>query len=233
MAPMTSELRPVAKYADARRRQVDGLTVHSGMAGPTEVHVVRAGVGPDFAGRVAQRAIGALQPDHVIVCGIAGGLHPDLSVGTVVVPRTVIDLRSGRRFETHPLGRLRQEGVLATADHLITDREVLEELTATGVWGLEMESSGVASVCEASSLPWTTVRAIGDRPDEGLTDESVMSLLRPDGTSDVLGAVLMLLRHPGRFRGMAHLARDSTRAASKAARVALRAVSETTLVEDK
>ena len=46
-----------------------------------------------------------------------------------------------------------------------------------------------------------------------------MSFLRPDGTSDVAAAVRLMMVHPSRIPGMVRLARDSSMAASKAARV--------------
>jgi hypothetical protein len=89
---------------------------------------------------------------------------------------------------------------------------------------MEMESSGVAAACQDAGVPWTTFRVISDRPDDGLTDDSIMSLLRPDGTSDVGAAMRFMLRHPRRIPGMVRLGRDSSMAASKAARSALGAL---------
>ena len=75
-----------------------------------------------------------------------------------------------------------------------------------------------------ANIPWTTVRVIGDRPDEGLTDAAVMSFLRPDGTTDTAAAIRYLLTHPRPIPGLMRLGRDSSQAASKAARVTLGAI---------
>jgi adenosylhomocysteine nucleosidase len=224
LAPMTSELRPVVKYAKARRSMVDGLRVYLGQAGDTEVVVTQIGVGPTSAQRVTERALAAFSVDHVVVSGIAGGLHPQLTIGTVIVPESVLDVGSGRRYESAPMDGVERKGLIATADHLIMDETRLAELEALGVVAMEMESAGVAAACEAAGVPWTTFRVISDRPDDGLTDDTIMSLLRPDGTSDVPAAIRLMLLHPSRIRGMARLGRDSTKAASKAAHSALGAV---------
>ena len=95
---------------------------------------------------------------------------------------------------------------------------MLAGLEEQGVVAMEMESSGVAAACQDAGVPWTTFRVISDRPDDGLTDDAIMSLLRPDGSSDVGAALRLMVRHPGRVPGMVRLGRDSSMAASKAAR---------------
>jgi adenosylhomocysteine nucleosidase len=221
---MSSELRPVVKYAKAHRSKADGLRVYLGQAGETEVVVAQLGVGPASSRRITERALAAFSVDHVVVSGIAGGLHPQLTIGTVIVPESVLDVGSGRRYESAPMDGVERKGLIATADHLIMDETHLAELEALGVVAMEMESAGVAAACEAAGVPWTTFRVISDRPDDGLTDDTIMSLLRPDGTPDVLAAIRLMVLHPSRIGGMARLARDSTKAASKAARAALGAL---------
>jgi hypothetical protein len=117
-----------------------------------------------------------------------------------------------------------RKGLVATADHPIVDPERLGELEALGVMAVEMESSGVATACEAAAVPWTTFRVIGGRPDEHLTDAAIMSLLRPDGTADVARGLRLMTAHPTRIPAMVRLGRDSSMAASKAARATLGAV---------
>jgi len=221
---MSSELRPIVKYARVRQEKRDDLAAYVGRAADVEVVVVQVGVGPDASQRATERALAHFEVDHVLVSGIAGGLHPDMTIGTVVVPEVVLDIRSGRRYRAAPMEGVERSGLVATADHLITDEGRLAELEEQGVVALEMESSGVATACEAAGVPWTTFRVISDRPDEGLTDDAIMSFLRPDGTSDVAAAVRFMALHPRRIPGMIRLGRDSSMAASKAARTTLRAL---------
>ena len=221
LAPMTSELRPVVRYARARRSPLEGLRTFRGRVGGVDVAIARLGVGPASAENVTGLALSHLTVDHVLVCGIAGGLDPRLTKGAVVIPEVVMDLRSGHRYESAPMDGVERRGMIATADHLVTDEVQLAALRAQGVVAMEMESSGVAAACARAGVPWTTFRVIADRPDEGLTDDVIMSLLRSDGTSDVGAAVRLMILHPTRIPPMMRLALDSSRAASKAARVAL------------
>ena len=222
--PMSSELRPVVKLARARRDQVNGRTVYAGRVGALDVRIVQIGVGPASARRVTEWALSCFEVDHVVVCGIAGGLSNDLPVGAVVVPEIVLDLPSGRRYVSAPIAGVERTGMLATADQLILDPVRLGDLEALGVMAVEMESSGVAAACEAAKVPWTTFRVISDRPDEHLISSDMMSLLRPDGTADVAQALRLMTTHPKRIPAMVRLGRDSSMAAAKAARITLTAL---------
>lgn len=227
LAPMTSELRPLVRISRSRRADHEGFRSFTGRVGDLDVVIVRLGVGPAVARAVTGRALSAFPADHVIVSGIAGGLDPDLRVGSVVVPESVVDLASGEKFRSHPLRGIVPKGTVGVADHLITDTARLSKLVAEGIVALEMESSGVAEACQEARVPWTTIRVIGDRPDEELTDATVMSFLRPDGTVDSPAAIRHLLTHPQRIPGLLRLGRDSANAAAKAARFTLETLGRT------
>ena len=224
LAPMNSELRPIVRYARARESGADDLALYRGRAGDVEVAVVQLGVGPASARSVTERALRHFSADHVLVSGIAGGMHPRLAIGTVVVPEEIMDVASGRRYQASPMEGVELRGIVATTDHLMVDPGRLADLQDLGVLAVDMESSGVAGACETAGVPWTTFRVVSDRPDEGLADEAVMALLRPDGTADVAAALRLMVRHPSRIPGLVRLARDSSMAASKSARAALGAL---------
>jgi adenosylhomocysteine nucleosidase len=192
--------------------------------GEVEVVIAQLGVGPAVARATTDWALTRFTVDHVVVSGIAGGLHPDLGVGAVVTPQSILDLGSGRRYEAWPLGNTPAKGIVATTDRLIVDESRLRSLRAAGVLALEMESAGVAAACEEASVPWTAIRAIGDRPDQNLTDDAMLSLLRPDGTTHLAGALRLCATNPGRIGAMIRLARDSSMAASVVARAVLNAI---------
>ncbi len=82
-----------------------------------------------------------------------------------------------------------------------------------------METAAVAAVCEAHGTPWSVVRAVSDR---GL-DPEVAGLSRDDGSPRMGAALGYIVRQPRRVGGLARLARDSARAAQRAADAAVRA----------
>lgn len=132
-APMRSELRPVVELAHAQRRSVEARTIYEGRAGGVEVRIVQNGVGPEPARQVTEWVLGHFEIDHVLVSGIAGGLAPGLAVGSVVVPETVLDLRSGERYTSASMEGVERRGLVATADHLVTDPVQLRDPEAEGV----------------------------------------------------------------------------------------------------
>jgi adenosylhomocysteine nucleosidase len=221
LAPMSLERRAVVKESGARRSSQDGRSVYTATLGPTEVVIAQLGVGPAVARQTTEWALARFAPDHVVVTGIAGGLHPDLVVGAVVVPESILDVADGRLYRSSPVGGLASRGLVATTEHLVVDEGDLDRLRADGVLALEMESSGVAEACEPVGVPWTTIRVIGDRPDQHLTDDSLLTLLRPDGTTRLAASILLTATNPRRVGAVMRLARDSSMAASAAARLAV------------
>lgn len=221
LAPMSSELQPLVKQSRAQRVGSDGRPIYRARIGDTEVILTRIGIGPGMARRSTQWMLDRFRADHVVVCGVAGGLHADLAVGAVIIPEAVLDLGTGRRLATSPFGHLERRGLLATSDHLIVGEAELAELEAEGVEAVEMESAGVAAACEPHRIPWSVVRVISDRPDENLADAAIMKLLRLDGTIRIGVAVGMVATRPARLRAFMKLGWDSSTAATKAAAVAL------------
>jgi nucleoside phosphorylase len=224
LAPMSSELRPLVKQCGAGRVSGDGRPVYRARIGSTELVLTRLGIGPEMARRTTQWMLERFSVDHVVVCGIAGGLHVDLAVGAVIIPEAVLDMGTGERLETAPLGDLERRGLMATSDHLIVGDTELAELEAQGIEAVEMESAGVAAACHPKGIPWTAVRVISDRPDEKLADGSIMKLLRLDGTIRVGAAMALVVTEPARIPAFMKLGRDSSKAATKAASVALGAL---------
>jgi uridine phosphorylase len=222
---MTMELRPVVKRLGARPWRVDGIKVFRAQRAGVDFTVAQIGVGPTRAARVTKQLLDLIPVDHVVVSGIAGGLDPDATIGTVIVPAVVLDVASGREYHPSPLGDLPLAGKIGTVDELIVDPTRLASLTEKGVLALEMEAAGVATACASAGIPWSVVRVISDRPDDRLTEAPVLDALRPDGTTDVWAALRLVATKPSRIPGFVQLGRDSSMAAGRAAAATLAALS--------
>jgi adenosylhomocysteine nucleosidase len=221
---MTLELRPLVKRLAARSATHDGTVIYTGYRGAVEVSVAQIGVGPAAARTATERLLDRIHVDQVVVSGIAGGIHPASVIGAVVVPETVIDVATGQEYHPDALGPLGRAGTVGTVDEFITDTARLEGMIDDGVVALEMESSGVAEVCQARGVPWSVVRVISDRPDDGLADDAVMDVLRPDGSTDLRAAVRVMAAKPSRIPRFVRLGRDASMAAAKAAATTLGAL---------
>ena len=75
LAPMRMERRPLVRQARARSLRTDVRTLHTGRVGEVEVVIAQLGVGPAVARTTTDWALKRFTVDHVVVTGIAGGLH--------------------------------------------------------------------------------------------------------------------------------------------------------------
>ncbi|HEV2370077.1 MAG TPA: hypothetical protein VGR90_09380 [Acidimicrobiales bacterium] len=229
LAPMRMELRPAVRRFGARRGVIDDIDIFRARRGSTEVVATRLGIGPVVARERTAVVLDRLAArggdvSRVLVSGIAGGIDGVSPIGTLVVPERIIDLASGADYASSDMPGVLPRGTMATSGRdLITDPDRLAELRRQGVLALDMETAAVAAECKARGIPWTAFRVISDRPDDGLVDPQVASLLHDDGRADIRGGVRLFLREPGRIPGLIRLARDSGNAARRAADAAARA----------
>jgi adenosylhomocysteine nucleosidase len=134
--------------------------------------VAVSGMGGAAAALAAARLIEA-GASALMSFGLAGGLDPSLSAGSVVLPSEVIS-RGGARFLTSTgwreqlRSRLAKQrpvagGILLSSLDLIDS--VADKAAAfreTGAVAVDMESVGVAEAAEALGLPFVAVRVIVD-----------------------------------------------------------------------
>ena len=163
VAALDSEARALGSAV--RRR--DGLCSLS-----DGVLLAVSGMGGALAA-IAARRLADAGAVRLMSFGMAGGLDPELSAGTVVVPTEVIS-SSGTRFTTSAewreqlcLGIARQRtsvgGVLlssAAPVDAVADKATL--FHETGAVAVDMESLGIAEVAAARGLPFMAVRVIVD-----------------------------------------------------------------------
>ena len=220
LAPMPSELRPVVRALGLRRRRGPGPTVFAGRVSATEVLATGTGIGPALAAEVTERFLAQHAVDHVVVSGIAGGIEDASAVGDLVIPAEVISADDGSRFQATPLGGCRPAGIIRTGgtDSYRLAAAELARLREEGVVALDMETAAVARVCDGRGIPWTAFRGISDMAGDESVGEVVMTLVKPDGSPDLLAATRFFLRHPQRLPRMIRLGREAGVAAVQAAR---------------
>jgi adenosylhomocysteine nucleosidase len=131
-----------------------------------------SGMGSAAAGRAAARLIEA-GASALMSFGLAGGLDPELTAGSVVVPGEVM-FRDGAGFPTSAAWRERLTAALparltVAAGKLLTSARPLDAVAdksaafqATGAVAVDMESAAVAAVAAAHRLPFLAVRVIVD-----------------------------------------------------------------------
>jgi adenosylhomocysteine nucleosidase len=149
---------------------INGAAVHTGTVGNADVIATTTGMGTALATRATERLLGLGEFDRVVVVGIAGGVGPSVGIGDVVIPQVVVDGTTGTPYQPAPIDAPTARGTIVTSDDFIIDPARLDALIAEGVIAVDMETGSVAAACAARGVPWSAVRAISDRAEEGHGD---------------------------------------------------------------
>lgn len=184
-----------------------------------EFVLAETGVGGDATRRSLDALFALAKPTAALLCGFAGALADDLSVGDAVAATAVLD-EAGHvwRSPLAPLPGLRT-GTLVTSPTLIAtvaDKRALR--VRTGADAVDMETSAFAEWCDAHAVPWSCVRAVSDDARTELS-QATFDLLE-DGRVRVGRLVWALLRRPSLIRELVTLGRHTARAADTLADVA-------------
>ncbi|MFC4636938.1 5'-methylthioadenosine/adenosylhomocysteine nucleosidase [Deinococcus hohokamensis] len=170
-----------------------GVTVHRGELGGVPVLVTKAGIGKVNAAMTTTYLLmqGATR---VIFTGVAGGVHPELRVGDIVISTDCIQHDVDVRALDYPLGTVPGEspawladealrevavaaaqevggvhvlqGRVASGDQFIASREGVQHLWTTfGAACAEMEGAAVAQVCAKAGVPFVVIRSVSDTAD--------------------------------------------------------------------
>lgn len=71
--------------------QIAGMDFYEGTMKGVEVIVVRCGIGKVNAAVCTQILIDKFSPNYIINTGVAGGLHPDINIGDVVISSDTVE----------------------------------------------------------------------------------------------------------------------------------------------
>lgn len=162
--------------------------------------------------------------------GMAGGLDPALSPGTLVVARAVAG-EDGTIYTADNDWRVRftaeigedlefSLGTLAGRDRpVLSAAEKTALFQATGAVAADMESHAVAAVARKLSLPFLAVRAIADPASRSVPEFALMGL-SPEGRMKPGAIIARLLARPWEIPGLLALAAETRAALRNLRRVA-------------
>jgi len=224
LAPMKPEIAPLIKKMGMKSRQVDEhLKVQEAMLDGVEVVATITGIGMQPARDATARLLDAFELDHVLVVGIAGGVGPTVDIGDLVLPAVVVEEWGGTEYRPHALGGGTASGTIISSDTFGYPPDVIQEMIAKGVVGVDMETAACAAVCEQRGQAWSAYRAISDRADDDVVDLEVLEMAGPDGGGDVRAILRYLVRKPWKLAQLARLAKGGKKATDAASDAAIAA----------
>ena len=154
------------------------------IAGPHEVSIVIAGMGPANAKAKAEAVLGeGSKPDAVVVIGLCGGLVATLPEGSIVTYNECFSTDMGRlplpcsqtitnaMMEALTSSKIHCDRVSGiTSRRIATSRNERLELAKSGATVVDMESYSIAAVASAVGIPSVVVRVVADSIDRELPD---------------------------------------------------------------
>lgn len=185
-------------------------------AGRADLAILVTGIGRRNAEQAVRDFLQTNAVQTVFTCGFAGGLKPQLNLGSVL-------------FETeHPALQQKLEaagaaaGKFHCADRIaVTVEEKTRLRAATHADAVEMESAAVQAVCREFQIPCATVRVISDAADDDLPLD-FNQLSKPDLSLDYGKLARAIVRAPKKIPALMKLQRTTRHAAMELARVLMR-----------
>ena len=181
--------------------------------------MVQVGGGTPMGAERATEALVRQGAQGLISFGLAGGIQPDLSAGSILVPPAVtegaeiypVDYRLMAFLGGGGGGKPLYAGKRVAAS--VHDKGLIYR--RHGPAAIDLESGAVARVAQKHGLPFAVLRAVADPADFGLPPAALVGL-REDGTVNLPAIFLSLLRDPLQLPQLLDLARHA-----KTARAAL------------
>ncbi len=211
----------LARCDHVRKYTGSNFVFRGGRYDGIRIVVVESGTGQARARRATHALIDAHSPKWVLSCGFAGALAPNIRVGDVVVPNSIVDgqeqiLMIDVGFPANAnqgihIGRLLTHDVIV---RLVTEKQ--QFAARHQAIAVDMESLAVAQVCRERGVRFLGVRVISDDLSHDLPAE-VLSLMGPTGTTRVGAAMAAILSRPSSVTDMWKLRKSALIAAKRLA----------------
>jgi nucleoside phosphorylase len=139
----------------------------------------------------------------VISAGTCGALAPELEVGDLVVPESVLG-PAGERLNVTPgahaaavklAGGVRKGLLLTSTDAVGTPEAKAQRWLATGALAVDMESAAILAWASGQGCSSLVVRAVSDNARQHVPLE-LIGLVTPEGKLRAARAVALALTHP-------------------------------------
>ncbi len=180
------------KISNQEQETIAGCEFTTGSMDGAEVILLRSGIGKVNAAMSTTILLDRFKPDYVINTGSAGGFHPDLNVGDVVISSEVrhhdVDVTAfGYEYGQVPqlpaafeansgLVEIAEEaakeigsvqvvkGLIATGDSFMNDPKRVDAIRDKflNLQAVEMEAAAIAQVSYQFGIPFVIIRSLSD-----------------------------------------------------------------------
>jgi len=166
---------------------------------------IQSGIVRDPAMFATRALVGNQQPDILVSAGFAGALTRLLTVGESIAPGTVIDAKTGKKFNLHS-----GTGVLVSASVIADEAEKTALAERYNAEAVDMEAAAVAQVAEEFGIPFCTVKTISD--ELGFPMPPLNAYVNEDGQLAMDRFAAHMAVRPGYWPSLMQLARNSKKA---------------------
>lgn len=201
----------IRRIQQRRRRGLAGAMSHR----DATIHWAITGMGGQRMRQTAAALIAELQPSHVVLVGMAGGLHVALEVGDVRQVAAVISLDGASRYELQTTPNA-SAATLLTVDELVTSvagKQALRDRFHADM--VDMETWHLADVCAQFGAPLTALRVVSDGAKDDLPPWLV-KLTHADGTPNLRQALCHACLHLPTLLQLAASSRRTTQSLAAA-----------------
>lgn len=181
-----------AKMTNATDEVIAGYEFVTGSIFDQEVVLLKSGIGKVNAAIGTTLLHHVYKPTHVINTGSAGGFHPELTIGDVVISSAItyhdVDVTAfGYEYGQVPqmpaffepddflvsiakkcgrqvIDQQIVQGVIASGDSFMQDDERITTIRSLweNVYAVEMEAGAIAHVCHRFDVPFVIIRSLSD-----------------------------------------------------------------------
>ena len=191
-----------------------------------------SGVGMKKAAQATRDLLQSGDVEALIICGFAGGLHPELEPGDLILADSVgvSNIAHLRYFPDSQMMKVAESlttdeipdvriqlGPLVTTDCVVTHPEAKRKLAEiTEAIAVDMETVGAIRAAQELGIPWLAVRAITDPVGESLPLD-FNALSNHEGNVSYGKVFLAVLQRPAKIPALIQLGKRSSLAANNLA----------------
>ena len=211
IAALEREVWPLVSGPGWRRTGL--VQAPSGCFESASAVVVCAGIGGGPASSAVERLLQKFQPAGIVSAGLAGAVVPELKVGSIFVPATVLDTSTKLSLSIPVAGA---EGILVSASSA-AGAEGKRLLGAQyGAQAVDMEAGAVGKIAQLHGIPFLAVKAISDEYDFPMPD--LQPYISSQGQFQTAKFVLAIARRPACWGVIRRLRANTLRAARQLCR---------------